>query len=312
VRVAVGRRLVRFAASMLVLLLASFMMLHFIPGDPVRAALGPTAPTDLVLQRRAELGLDDPIGVQFWRYARGVLSGNLGTSFVSRQPVAEIIGARLVGTLELAALATAVALLIAIPLGMLLAVRTENGRNRGSELTFTSVTGALATVPEFLLAVGLVVLFAVELKWLPPASKAGPESYMLPIAALAVGPAALLARLVRVEALRELGKDYVRLARAKRLPPWRIYVRHVLPNALTATLTVSGLLLSSLIAGTVIVEYVFAWPGLGSRIIDSIIDKDYPVAQAAILVYGAIVLLVTLLVDLTLAVLDPRSEIRAT
>lgn len=305
----VARRLARFVVSMVVLLLASFAMIHLIPGDPVRAALGPTAPTDLVRARRADLGLDDPLLTQLGRYLKGVFTGHLGTSFTSRQPVEQIVGARLVSTVELAALATAVALLIAIPVGMLLAVRTENGRHRGSELTFTTVTGALAAIPDFLLAVGLVVLFAVTLHWLPPASKAGPESYLLPVAALAAGPAAVLARLVRVETLRELGKDYVRLARAKRLPALRLYARHLLPNTLTATLTVGGLLLSSLIAGTVIIEYVFAWPGLGSRIIDSIIDKDYPVAQAVILIYGAIVLVVNLAVDLALAALDPRSTI---
>ncbi|MEQ4304287.1 ABC transporter permease [Plantactinospora sp. B6F1] len=303
-------RVMRFAASMVLLLVASFAMIHLIPGDPVRAALGPTAPAELVQQRRSELGLDDPIAVQFGRYLRDVFTGDLGTSFVSRQPVAEIIGARLLSTLELAALATLVAMLIAIPIGMLLATRTENGRNRASELVFTSVTGVLATIPDFLLAVGLVVVFAVNLAWLPPAGKGGPESYLLPIIALAVGPAAVLARLVRVEALRELGTDYVRMARAKRLPAWRVQLRHLLPNTLTATLTVGGLLLSSLVTGTVIVEYVFAWPGLGSRIVESITDKDYPVAQAAILVYGAIVLVVNLVVDLALAVLDPRSEIR--
>ncbi|WP_051752183.1 ABC transporter permease [Streptosporangium amethystogenes] len=306
----IARRLARFVSSMLVLLTASFAMIHIVPGDPIRAALGPTAPVDLVNQRRAELGLDDSIATQFGRYLRDLFSGDLGTSFTSRQPVTEIISDRLAGTLELAALAVAVAFLIAVPLGMLLAVRTENGRNRGSELTFTGVSGALGTIPDFLLAVGLVVVFAVNLRWLPPAGRAGPESYLLPVAALAIGPAAVLARLVRVETLRELGRDYVRSARAKRLPAWRLHLRHLLPNTLTATLTVGGLLLSSLITGTVVVEYVFAWPGLGSRIIESIIDKDYPVAQAAILVYGAIVLVVNLVVDLALAFLDPRSEIR--
>jgi peptide/nickel transport system permease protein len=307
---AVVRRLARFAVSLVVLLVASFAMLHLIPGDPVRAALGPTAPAEMVAQRRAELGLDDPILVQFGRYVGGVFTGDFGISFGSRQPVGDVIADRLLNTLEIAALATLVALLVAIPLGIALAVRTENGRHRGSELAFTTSTGTLVAVPDFLLAVGLVVLFAVELDWFPPATRTGPESYVLPVLALAAGPAAVLARLVRVETLRELGKDYIRLARAKRLPAARLYLKHLLPNSLTATLTVAGLLLSSLIVGTVIVEYVFAWPGLGSRIVDSIIDKDYPVAQAAILIYGAIVLVVNLLVDLALAVLDPRSEIR--
>lgn len=309
-RLAVARRLLRFAVSVAVLLVASFAMLHLIPGDPVRAALGPTAPAELVAQRRAELGLDDPLLVQFGRYLSGVFTGDFGISFGSRQPVADVIGARLLNTLEIAGLAIGLALLVAIPVGMALAVRTEHGRNRGSELGFTASTGALIAVPDFLLAVGLVVVFAVELGWVPPATKAGPESYLLPVLALAAGPAAALARLIRVETLRELGKDYFRLARAKRLPAGRLYLKHLLPNSLTATLTVAGLLLSSLIVGTVVVENVFAWPGLGTRVVDSIIDKDYPVAQAAILVYGAIVLVVNLLVDLALAVLDPRSEIR--
>lgn len=294
---------------MAVLVVASFAMIHLIPGDPVRAALGPTAPSDLVRQRRADLGLDDPLHEQFVRYVKDLFSGHLGNSFISRQPVEDIIGARLVSTLQLAVLATVVALLVAIPLGMLLAVRTHNGRNRGSELTFTTVTGAVAAIPDFLLAVGLVVVFAVSLRWLPPASKAGPESYILPVAALAAGPVAVLSRLIRVETLREMDRDYVRTARAKRLPARRLYLVHLLPNTLTASLTVGGLILSSMIAGTVVVEYVFAWPGLGSRIVDSIIDKDFPVAQAVILIYGAIVLSVNLAVDLALAAIDPRSRI---
>lgn len=291
------------------LLVASFAMIHLVPGDPVRAALGPTAPTALVEQRRAELGLTASVLTQFGRYLKGVFTGQFGTSFVTQEPVSQIIGARLASTLELALLATAVALIVAIPLGIALAVRTENGRGRGSELTFTTATGALTAVPEFLLGVGLVAVFAVALKWVPVATKAGPSSYVLPVLSLAAGPAAVLARLLRVEALRELGTDYMRLARAKRLTSWRLYARHLLPNALTATLTVGGLILSSLIAGTVVVEKVFAWPGLGSSITSAVVNKDYPVAQAAILIYGAIVLVVNLLIDLALSALDPRSEI---
>ncbi|MDP9093196.1 MAG: ABC transporter permease [Actinomycetota bacterium] len=306
----VARRLVRFVISLVVLTLASFAMLHLIPGDPVRAALGATAPTSLVEQRRHTLGLDKPLSTQLWRYLDGVVKGRFGTSFVSQQSVGDIIGARIWNTLELAALATLVAVVIAIPLGMALAVRTENGRHWGSELAFTSLTGGLAAVPEFLFAVVLVVIFAITLGWFPPATKIGASSYVLPVAALAIGPTAVLARLVRVETLRELGKDYVRTARAKRLPPARVYLRHLLPNSLTATLTVAGLLLSSLIAGTVIVEYVFAWPGLGAQIVQSLTDKDYPVAQAIILVYGAIVLAVNLVVDVALVALDPRSTLR--
>jgi peptide/nickel transport system permease protein len=308
--VVAARRVVRFAVALTVLLVASFAMLHLIPGDPVRAAMGPTAPTELVAARRAELGLDEPILMQFRHYVAGVFTGDFGTSFVSQQPVSKVIGDRLLNTLKIAGLATLVSLVLAIPIGMAMAVRTANGRRRGSELAFTGGTGALIAIPDFLLAVGLVVAFAVTLHWFPPATKTGPMSYPLPVIALAAAPTAALARLVRLETLRELDTDYFRLARSKQLPPSRLYLKHLLPNSLTATLTVTGLLLSSLVVGTVIVENVFAWPGMGSRVVDSITAKDYPVAQAAILIYGAIVLVINLLVDLALVTLNPRSTIR--
>ncbi|MET8866826.1 ABC transporter permease [Nonomuraea sp. NPDC004580] len=304
------RRLVRFLVSLAVLVVATFAMIHLIPGDPVRAALGPAAPVELVEARRAALGLDRPLPEQLVTYVTGVFSGDFGTSFVTGEPVGEVILARLPNTLSLALLATLVALLVAVPLGMWAAIRTENGRNRGTELTFSAGTGAAVAVPEFLYSIALVAVFAIGLGWFPPAGKAGVITYVLPVAALAIGPAAMIARISRVETLRELGKDYVRLARAKRLPAARLHLRHVLPNTLTATLTVGGLLLTSLIAGGVLVEYVFAWPGLGLKIVESVTQKDYPVAQGVVLVYGAIVLVVNLGVDLVLGTLDPTSAIK--
>ncbi|MEV4223068.1 ABC transporter permease [Nonomuraea sp. NPDC049725] len=304
------RRLVRFAVSLAVLVVAAFAMIHLIPGDPVRASLGPAAPVELIEARRAALGLDQPLPAQFAAYVAGLFSGDLGTSFLTGEPVAEVIATRLPNTVGLALIATAVALLAAVPLGMWAAVRTENGRNRGTEAAFGSVTGTAVAVPEFLYAIALVTVFAIGLGVLPPAGKEGAVSYVLPVLALAIGPTATIARIARVETLRALGTDYVRLARAKRLPAARLHLRHVLPNTLTATLTLGGLLLSALIAGSVLVEYVFAWPGLGMKIVESITQKDYPVAQGVILVYGAIVLLVNLLVDLALGVLDPTSSIK--
>jgi peptide/nickel transport system permease protein len=168
----------------------------------------------------------------------------------------------------------------------------------------------VATIPEFLLAVGLVWVFGVQLGWFPVAGRGGPSSYVLPVLSLAAGPAAVLARIVRIEMASVLNADYIRTARAKRLPPRRIYLRHALPNAVTASLTIGGLLLSSLVAGTVLVENVFAWPGLGSTIVQSILSKDYPVVQGVVLVYGTGVLLVNVAVDVALALLDPRSAIR--
>ena len=187
---------------------------------------------------------------------------------------------------------------------------TRNGRRRGAELAATSVSVVVAAIPGFLLAVGLIYVFGVTLHWVPVAGQSGLSSYVLPIASMALGPIAVLVRILRLEVIAALRADYVRTARAKRLPAWRVYLGHVLPNALTATLTIGGLLLSAMVAGTVLVENVFAWPGLGSTIVASIVAKDYPVVQGIVLVYGIGVLLVNLIVDVALALLDPRSTIR--
>jgi peptide/nickel transport system permease protein len=306
----VARRLGRLAVSLLLLVSASFAMIHLVPGDPVRAALGLTAPADLVEARRHSLGLDRPIWQQYAHYLRGLASGDLGRSTGSDLPVAQVIGDRLPETAKLAVLAFGVVMLVSIPLGVGMAVLTQGGRRRGTELGFTAVTGVFAVVPEFLVAVGLVVVFAVGLKLLPVAGRAGPVSYVLPVLALAAGPTAALARIVRVEALTVLATDYMRTARAKRLPPRLLYLRHALPNLLTSALTIGGLLLTGLIAGSVLVETVFAWPGLGATIVQSILAKDYPLVQGIVLVYGTAVLLVNLLVDVVLGMLDPRSTIR--
>jgi len=305
-----ARRLARFLISLWVLVTASFLMIHLIPGDPVRAALGLTAPTDLVNARREALGLNDPLWLQYAHYLRGVFTGALGTSMTSDLPVAEVIGERLPATVELAVLSFLLAIAIAIPLGVLMGVLTRNGRGRRAELAFTSSSVVLGTIPDFLLGVALVAVFGVQLGWLPVAGRSGAASYLLPVVALAVGPAAVLARIVRVEMVAVLQADYLRTARAKRLPAPAIYLRHALPNALTSSITLGGLLLSALVAGTVLVENVFAWPGLGSTIVQSILVKDYPVVQAIVLVYGVGVLAVNLAVDIALALLDPRSTIR--
>jgi peptide/nickel transport system permease protein len=304
------RRAVRLLVALWVLLTAAFLMIHLVPGDPVRAALGAAAPHDLVEARRHALGLDDPLLVQYVHYLQGLARGDLGSSMTSGLPVTQVIGDRLPATLQLAGLAFLAAMLLAVPVGLGMAVLTRGGRRPRVELGFTTATVLVGAVPEFLVAVGLVLIFAVNLGWFPVAGSTGAASLVLPVAALAIGPAAVLARIIRVEVLAVLGADFVRTARAKRLPPWRIHLLHVLPNALTASLTLGGLLLGALVAGTVLVENVFAWPGLGSTIVSSILAKDYPMVQAVVLVYGVAVLLVNLVVDVLLGVLDPRSTLR--
>jgi len=304
------RRAGRLLVALWVLVTASFLMIHLVPGDPVRSALGPTAPAALVAERRAALGLDDPLLTQYLAYLKNLFGGDLGTSILTRLPVSEVVGQRLPATLALAALAFLAAVLIAVPVGVVVGVLTRRGHGRRTEAAFSSGSIVLGSIPDFLLGVCLVYLLGVTLQWLPVAGNTTPAGYVLPVLSLAVGPAAILARILRVEMVTVLDADYLRTARAKRLPARSLYLGHALPNAATASLTLGGLILGSMIAGTVLVENVFAWPGLGTTIVRSILSKDYPLVQAIVLVYGLGVLLINTAVDVALALLDPRSRIR--
>ncbi|GGN33986.1 ABC transporter permease [Streptomyces fuscichromogenes] len=306
------RRAARLVVSLFVVVTASFAMIRLIPGDPVRAALGVDAPPDLVAAERHELGLDRSLPEQYVQYLPRLAHGDLGVSLVTGEPVAELVRARLPATLLLAVLAFGCVLVVALPGGVLAAVWTRGGRRPRTELVFTATTSVLAGVPDFVLAAGLTAGLAVALRILPAAGDLGSRSYVLPVLALALAPTAVLLRIVRVETLKVLATDYVRAARAKRLPAVRFHVCHVAPNALTASLTFAGNLLPALIAGTVLVEKVFAWPGIGSAMAQSVVAQDYAVVEASVLVLGSSVLLVNFLVDLALALLDPRSVIRKT
>ncbi|MEU9451869.1 ABC transporter permease [Streptomyces sp. NPDC048277] len=306
------RRAARLVVSLFIVVTASYAMIRLIPGDPVRAALGVDAPPDLVAAKRHELGLDRSLPEQYWQHLPRLAHGDLGVSLVTGEPVAELVGARLPATLLLAVLAFACVLVVALPGGLLAAVWTRGGRRPRAELAFTATTSVLAGVPDFVLAAGLTAGLAVGLRILPVAGDLGPRSYVLPVLALALAPTAVLLRIVRVETLKVLATDYVRAARAKRLPAVRLHLCHVAPNALTASLTYAGNLLPALIAGTVLVEKVFAWPGIGSAMAQAVVAQDYAVVEASVLVLGSSVLVVNFLVDLALALLDPRSVIRRT
>ncbi|MDR2253922.1 MAG: ABC transporter permease, partial [Bifidobacteriaceae bacterium] len=303
------RRAARLAVSLWALVTASFLMIHMVPGDPVRATLGLSAPPAVVETTRAALGLDRPLWVQYWDYLTGLFTGDMGISIITRLPVSQVISDRLPATTALAFISFLVTVLVAIPVGAAMAVATRGGRRRGLELGFAATTVTLSTIPNFFLAVALVSVFAVGLGWLPVAGAAGAAAYVLPVAAMSIGPAAVLVRITRVEMLAVMNAGYVRTARAKRLSALRINLGHALPNAVTATLTVGGMMLGGMVAGTVLVERVFAWPGLGSMIVQSIQTKDYPMVQGIVLVYGIGVLLINTMVDVALEVLDPRSAI---
>lgn len=291
------------------LVTAAFAMIHLVPGDPVRDVLGAGATQAQVNHTRALLGLSRSLPSQYVHYIGGLLSGNLGTSLGEREPVSTVLGQRFPATLSLAGLAIAATIFAGVPAGLGAGVFARERRHRRTDLAFVSATSVLSVFPELLLAVALVYVFGVSLHALPVAGRAGPGSYVLPVISLAAAPTAVIARLVRVETIRSLQEDYVRTARSKRLAPVTIYLRHVLPNVLTAALTSAGLMFGALIAGTVVVENVFAWPGIGATIVNSITGKDYSLVQGIVLVYGALILTVNLLVDLALAAIDPRSGV---
>ena len=303
------RRSAYFFASLFLLVTLSFLLVQLIPGDPARVSAGEMASPEVVEARRVELGLDRPLIIQYLSFWRGLFTADLGVSYNSRLPVIDVILARAPATLELALAAVALVLVIAVPLGLAFGALTRGERRRGVEAGFTAVSAILAVIPEFLAGVLLVYAFAVSSQLLPVAGRSGLSSYILPVIALSLGPSAALTRIVRAETLTVLEQGYIRTARSKRMGPIRLYGRHVLPNLLTSTFTIGGLLLGGMIAGTVLVENVFAWPGLGTTIVDSIQGKDYPLVQAIIIFYGAVVLLINLVVDVLLILLDPRTAL---
>lgn len=303
------RRVGRLVVSLAIVLLAAFFVVHMVPGDPVRAALGPTAPASLVEATRVQLGLDRSIPQQLGDYVTGLLRGDLGTSIQSGRPVAEVIGSRFPTTLSLAAMGFVFAALASLPIGMAAALisRTRRGRAAGSGIS--GALGILIATPDFVLSVGLIAAFSMWLGLLPPAGWGEPRHVILPVLGLALGPMAYLARIVQVEMIKVLDSTYIATARAKRLPQRLILLRHALPNIVTATLTVGGLLLSGLVAGTVIIETIFAIPGSGTSLVTAVGTKDYRMIQGLVLVYAGMVLAVNLVVDLILITIDPRTTI---
>jgi peptide/nickel transport system permease protein len=299
--------LVLILASLVVL---SFAMVRMIPGDPARAVLGSAGTIDEIEGIRHQLGLDVPVSQQFVTYVVNLLHGNLGTSFAYHISVTELISERIGYSLQLASLSLAVILVLAIPIGMIAAAFTRDGRHRKGELAFASVTSVLGSLPEYLAGTFLAFIFAVSLRLLPVAGVEGWESLVLPVMAITIRPVAIVARIVRVEALNVLAMDYIRTARSKRLPVRLIYLRHALPNVLTAALTVGGLLFASLIGSAVVVENVFARPGLGTALISAVLARDYPVIQGVILILGFGVVVINTIVDVLIAMLDPRSLTR--
>lgn len=301
------RRLLSMLIVLLALALITFLMVRLIPGDPAENVAGITATADQISLIRHELGIDKPMQVQFVNYWVDLAHGNLGNSFLTRQPVTEVISQRVGNSMQLAAVSLALVLVVSVPVGMLAGALTREGRHKRAEVAFTAVTSVVGSLPEFLAGTFLAFLFAVEFRLLPVAGSEGWQSLVLPALAVGLRPIAILSRLVRVETLNVLSMDYLRTARSKRLPARIIYLRHTLPNVVTAALTIGGIIFAQLIGGAVVVENVFARAGLGTALVSAVLSRDYPVIQGIILVLGVTVVVVNAIVDVLLAVVDPRS-----
>jgi peptide/nickel transport system permease protein len=287
-----------------------FSLIHLVKGDPVRRALGTRYSQEAYDALRARNGLDLPLVEQYFRWAGRALTGDLGVSFRSGEPVTTLIGERLGATLTLAVAAILLALLIAIPLGTISALRPRSAVDRIA----TVISQFGISVPDFWLAIVLILVFAGTLGWLPtggyvPLTEDPVEwaqRLILPAIATGVVSGSVLTRFVRSSVLEALGSDHVRTAQAKGLPERQVFTWHVLRNALLPLVTVTGVQLAYLLSGVVVVEIVFSWPGLGQLALQAVEARDYPVLQGAVLLFALIFLLINLLVDLLYTRIDPR------
>lgn len=296
------RRLLQLVPVLWGVVTLVFLLLHLIPGDPVDLMLGDQALATDRQAMRAALGLDRPLWQQYTDYLGGLLHGDLGASVHSQQPVsAEILG-RFPASFELMVGGLCVALGLALPLGILAALRPRTWVDGGAmAVSFLGVS-----IPNFWLGPLLILLFAVELDGLPVSGRGTWQHLVLPAITLGTAMAAMLSRLVRASLLGSLGQEYVRTARAKGLGETAVVLRHALPNALIPVVTVVGLQIGGLLSGAIITEAVFAWPGVGSLLLDGIQSRDYPLVQGCVLVVALIYVVVNLLTDLVYAWLDPR------
>jgi peptide/nickel transport system permease protein len=279
-----------------------FLLIHLVPGDPIQQMLGEgAAATDIAAARHA-YGLDVPLGEQYLNYWRGLLHGDMGRSLRFNQNVGQIIAQAYPWTLQLTLAALVVALCLAIPAGVRSAVR----RNRWDDrvLSFVSLLGL--SFPNFALGPILILFFAIQLGWLPVSGAGSAAHLVLPAITMGGALAAILTRMVRTSMLEELSQDYIRTARAKGLSERHVVYKHALRNAMVPVLTVVGLQFGAMLAGAIVTETIFSWPGIGRLTIQAISNRDYYLVQGCILVIGLTYVLVNLLTDLMYSVLNPR------
>lgn len=306
----VVRRVVQALGVLLGVSVLVFLIIHLVPGDPVRLALGTRFDPETYAALRERAGLDQPLVVQYVEWLGGALSGDLGVSFRSGRPVTAMILERLPATLSLAVGAIVVALAMAFTLGTIAALRQGSWIDHVA----TAISQFGISIPDFWMGILLILLFSLQLDLLPPSGYVSPlESpsrfllhLVMPAVTVGVVSGSILTRFVRSSVLEALGEDYTRTARSKGLRERTVLVGHILRNALIPTITVTGLQLAYLLSGVVVIEVVFAWQGLGLLAYDAVLARDYPVLQGAVLLFALFFLLINLVVDLLYSYVDPR------
>lgn len=307
----IGRLLIR-AGQMLLVVLAvvtiTFFVLRLATGDPARLVNPPGTPEDIITQTRQRLGTDRPLLVQYGDYLMNLTRGDLGITFRGSQPVREAVLSALPNTLALAGVAEVTGALLALTLG-LLAARRPNGLLDRVVLAYTAIAQA---TPAFWLAVVLVFFFSLRLGWFPAIDMTGPDSFVLPVATLVITLSPILIRTVRQSFVETQGEDFIRAARARGLSERRVFLIHGLKIAALPLVTLMGLQLGFLMAGAVVVEAIFNWPGIGKLILDAVASRDFPMIQGGVLVAAVAFVVLNFLVDLLYSALDPRVRVGAT
>ncbi|MEE8282862.1 MAG: nickel ABC transporter permease [candidate division NC10 bacterium] len=279
-----------------------FLLIHLTPGDPVEVMLGETALPAAREALRRTLHLDRSLPEQYFLFLQGLFTGDLGISLFSRESVSTTILKALPATIELALAGLVVALMIALPLGVLAAVKKDSGLDHGSR--FVALLGI--SIPNFVLGPLLILAFAIQLDWLPVSGRGGFAHLVLPALTLGMALAGILSRMVRASLLEVLGQEYIRAARAKGLSEGRVILRHGLVASLIPVITVVGLQIGALLSGAIITEIIFAWPGLGRLTLQAIQARDYPLVQGCVLMFSFGYVLVNTATDLLYAYVDPR------
>ncbi|ACT47635.1 nickel ABC transporter permease [Methylotenera mobilis] len=283
-------------------LVLTFLLIHLVPGDPVDVMLGESANVADRAALRADLGLNQPLIQQFGHYVVKLMQGDFGQSIHTQTPITELIKARYPATLKLALLSLLIGVVIGVPLGVFAALKAGHWQ----DFVVTIVSVRLSAMPAFWLGPVLMLIFAVWLGWLPVSGMDSEASIILPAVTLGFGLSAILTRMTRTSLLEVLNDDYIRTARAKGLSEQTVILRHALRAALLPIITIVGLQMGSLLAGTVITETIFSWDGIGRLLVESIEKRDYPVTQACVLIVALSYVLVNLFTDILYSLADPR------